>query len=103
MIESFCVHARQLVDFFESRGTRGKEARADDYISGYRANYTLRIPRKLYGKLNEQIAHLSLSRAGAVKINAEDRKLMMDALEDEARQFFERVDASGGPARNDDE
>jgi hypothetical protein len=60
-IESFGIHARNLIDFF--RGNGKNCARAADFtvnrIYEVRSLTKTELPDDLYGKLNEQVAHLT--------------------------------------------
>ena len=87
LIESFCTHARSLLEFFGCWG-RGPSVKAKEYFNGtYQAQQTLAISEDLLKKLHEQIAHMSGSRHQAVKINPADRVTLYNALYDEALHF----------------
>jgi hypothetical protein len=59
LVESLCVHARNLIEFLESTGS-GVKARAATY--DYKAFANGRIARALVSKINDQIAHLGFGR-----------------------------------------
>jgi hypothetical protein len=90
-IEAFCIHARNLIDLFSER----KELEAAEYAAakhfanpGYEPFSRSNIGQ-LYGKLNEQIAHLTFTRPRSddVKIKATDRTHLMKLIESELQRF----------------
>ena len=93
LIESFCIHARLLLEFFD--GKQG--VRAYEYTGGsYQPQYNVVLGEKLIGqlrvKLNEQIAHLSANRDSAEKINRVERALLLEAIVQEVAHFFTKLD-----------
>src|SRR5438132_1153956 len=64
LIETFCVHARALLDFFSDRRTGPTDAIASDFTDGYVATFDLtKEPVKsLRTKLNKQLFHLTKNR-----------------------------------------
>lgn len=88
LIESFCLHARQLLDFFGN--TQGLHA-SEFTHSGYTplANDALGISSATTKKLNTQIAHLTKERVSdaAEKIGPEDRVRLHAGLERALRHF----------------
>lgn len=90
LIESFCIHARQLLDFFENRqGVHAKEFTTDGIYEAAHLD-GLKLQRK---KLNTQIAHLTAHRTKDPnrKILEADRILLRDALLREAHHFQSRL------------
>ena len=84
LIESFCIHARQLIDFFENR----QGVRAREYVGGtYAARHTCSLPRELRKKLDEQVAHISKNRFDAAKIDGSDREHFHRVILQEASHF----------------
>jgi len=90
LIESFCIHGRNLDDFF--LGRRG--AKAEMYAN---ASYTPyiggRISETLDKKLNTQIAHLSSARTSdpTQKINPKDRLELLRTLLTEVHNFAKHL------------
>ena len=98
LIECFCIHARNLIDFFyEDKNDGHNTAVARQFVD--RASYknvVVNFWKKgeplydLYVKLNKQIAHITYDRAGitdADKIGAQDRKDIRDSIEAEIDNF----------------
>ncbi len=86
LIESFCLHARQLLEFFENR--QGKHAK--DYTGGsYKAAHLASLSKAERTKLNTQIAHISGQRTvdPSKKIGLSLRAKLITALEREANEF----------------
>jgi hypothetical protein len=90
-IESFCIHARNLIEFFEQQSTTPKN------VAGSR-HFTLPsyVPFKmrqdhaaLTHKLNNQITHLTYRRTtkDEEKIGDEDRAVLLQLLELEIERF----------------
>jgi hypothetical protein len=88
LIESFCIHVRNLIQFFDENYPQGGE---DVCAQHFTDNYTstLKIDRRLIGKLNAQITHLSYNRAAtdADKIDPGDRRDLLNAINDEISHF----------------
>jgi hypothetical protein len=87
LIESFCLHARQLIDFFENE--QGVTAEQFTVSDTYVAKETPGIPKGLRTKLNTQIAHLTAKRTSneADKIGPADRQLLLQKLIPESQLF----------------
>lgn len=94
LIESFCIHARNLIEFY--RGTGRKDyIKAEHYTGGsykpkYVAAYTKHLDAKLYEKLNQQVAHLSRDRTTdpEKKIDRAARTKIKEALTKETALFL---------------
>ena len=87
LIESFCVHARQLIDFFENK----KGVRADQFTNGtYKAAHLASVPRSVRKKLNRQIVHVTQKRTAdrSEKIGPEERAHLLLTLVLEAQRFI---------------
>jgi hypothetical protein len=89
LIESFCLHARILVDFFKGHGG----AAAAEFADGYEPFKGGNIRAELITKLNTQIAHLTYQRTAvdAQKIETSDRAELFSALTREIEFFCTRV------------
>ena len=66
-IESFCIHARSLLDFFSNRKSPSKDkddAIASDFATGYTSPFVpeTKSLKSLRCKLNKQIFHLTKNR-----------------------------------------
>ena len=88
LIESFCLHARQLLDFFgNAQGLHATEFTDSGYTP--LANDVLGIGSATTKKLNTQIAHLTKERVsdGSEKIGPEDRARLRAAVETALRHF----------------
>lgn len=86
LIESFCIHARLLLEFFENK--QGKHAK--DYTGGsYQATHLANLTRLERDKLNTQIAHMTGQRTVDTfkKIGPALRKKLITALEGEGMEF----------------
>lgn len=89
LIEAFCVHARNLDEFFQSRGKgKWKDSLLPNWFA---ANYTPgpALPDELLTRMNQQINHLSTGRThGSDKlVNAAERHWMFLMLVTEATNF----------------
>jgi hypothetical protein len=98
LIESFCIHARNLIHFY-----RGKD---DVQASHFTKSRTYKVKHVgahqpdigtlLYNKLNRQIAHMTNSRTIVLtdKIGIEDRDKLLNAIEQETKIFEAAVDGT---------
>lgn len=95
LIESFCVHARALMDFYNSN------PRADDIVathfirSGqFSANAISLIPTDIRTRVNKQIAHLTAARENpSKKVDDADRQTLLTAIETDHTAFKQAVDS----------
>ncbi|WP_292631546.1 MULTISPECIES: hypothetical protein [unclassified Novosphingobium] len=85
LIESFCIHARLLIEFFENK----QGCKAKDFTDGTYAAAHLELLGHLKTKLNTQIAHLTDKRTTDPndKITLDDRSKLLAALAKEANNF----------------
>jgi hypothetical protein len=100
LIESFCIHARNLIEFY-----RGSEK--NDYMKAkfftkdgiYKPKHVGdpdgEIGRELYGKLNQQIAHLTKDRTSdpGKKIGHAAREAIFEAIQKETALFVSLMDS----------
>jgi hypothetical protein len=94
IIESFCVHARNLIDFFSVDSATPPQASknyvgAKHFCDGY-APWTKGGPnRELYGRLNAQISHLTYNRTSKdeEKIGPKEREELVELIERELEIF----------------
>jgi len=97
LMESFCIHARSLIEFFENRNSRpdGAQARMFTVTGQYDAAHLARADAaidKVNIAINRQIAHLSLQRVvGQGQIDEDDRALLYRVLTDEAQHFLSQL------------
>lgn len=92
VMESFCIHARALIDFFKGR----KGAKASDFTGKpYLATHVDTLPRTLIDMLNEQVAHLSPRRPSDAgrKLNKKDREQILGILEAEKEAFLQQINS----------
>jgi hypothetical protein len=92
LIESFCIHARQLLEFFDNK--QGKHAK--DFTGGnYAAAHLSGLTKSERDKLNTQVAHVTAMRTidSAEKIGHALRAKFLTALEREAQHFEGKLDS----------
>ncbi len=96
LIESFCLHARLLLEFFENR--QGKHAK--NYTAGsFNAAHLASLTKAERDKLNTQIAHITGQRTvdPSEKIGPALRIKLLTALEQEAIEFEKKLAANFKP------
>lgn len=89
LIESFCIHARLLIEFFNNKqGCKAKEFTGGTYTATHVGSLG-----DVGKKLNTQIAHLTGERTTNPndKIGLADRCKLLAALEREAQNFATRL------------
>ena len=89
LIEAFCIHARNLDEFFQGSG-RGDTLKAELFADGEYAPLTNDKERKdLVRKINKQISHLTEQRTSEIKekIGTADRAKLFYILIAEADNF----------------
>ena len=89
-IESFCIHARNLSEFFSM--AKKDQIRAELFVANYEINRD--FPKhELIVKISEQITHLQRNRTDDpnAKISDADRKKLFELLEAEVKRFEERL------------
>ena len=94
LIESFSVHARNLIDFYRGKQDfLASEFTNEPYKPEYVSANTGKVGNKLYAKLNEQIVHISKKRTiiYSEKIGPSDRILIVDALAQEWVHFRSKL------------
>ena len=86
LIEAFCIHARNLIDFL--KGKR-KGVRARSVTDGYTPFAGTKIDRALTKKIEDQIAHLSIGRTSDPneKIDGRVRSVLLWAIATELVEF----------------
>ena len=91
LIESFSIHARALLEFFEEATPESEEQVCACHFTdgGYSPFVNGKLDPRLRGKLHAQIAHLSYQRTAddKDKLNAEDRKVLLQFLNREIEHF----------------
>jgi len=87
LMESFCIHGRNLIEFFKNKDSCDFDPRkiAKD---GYELRKTF-IDSSHLERINEQISHLTRkrTRTAAEKIGPSTRKLILDRVEDELERL----------------
>lgn len=94
LIESFCIHARQLLDFFEDKEGRTTDARASDFTkTKYQTKHLPPSKDPIRDNINKQIAHITLCRTtdSTEKITGQDMLKLLNALTDEAEKFKKKL------------
>jgi len=95
LIECFCLHARNLIDFFwkgERPGAKNAVARHftdNDNYTPFGGICPQKKTEGLYGKLNKQISHITYDRTDedAKKLNPDNREFLYKMIEDEIENF----------------
>ena len=91
LIESFCVHARALIEFFAKTKSQTDEQVCACHFTdnSYRSFENGKVSGPLWGKLQAQIAHLSYQRTkdNEDKVSPEDRKALLKLLNKEIDHF----------------
>jgi hypothetical protein len=101
LIECFCIHARNLIDFFyEDKPDNAKDAVARHFTdrSSY-CPFAGKSPKepgalgRLYAKVNKQITHITYDRTDidTEKIGPEDRRDLRDLIENEINNFRDHI------------
>jgi hypothetical protein len=88
LIEAFCIHARNLHEFFQ--GSRADTLKANTFTdSRYKPRPNDQERKTLIGKINRQISHLTEQRTSVVeeKIGSADRARLYSILIAEADNF----------------
>jgi len=87
MIEAFCIHARNLDEFFEENGKQDTlKARA--FTRETYAPFPRDKRREdLIRKIHKQISHLTRDRVGAEKIDGRDRLDLLQILLKDVKNF----------------
>jgi hypothetical protein len=98
-IECFCVHARNLLDFFWYKQPKKKNyAVARQFTSGSYNPFGGVNPKAngLCGKLNDQIVHVTYGRTNVTeeKLGDEPRAYLKAVIEKEIGNFTSHLDAS---------
>lgn len=86
LIESFCIHARALINFFEGKGGASALSFANDnYVPFLKG----RVRESLKRMLSQQIAHLTYERTSLEnkKIGPEEREELITGIQAELRHF----------------
>ena len=90
LIESFCLHARALVDFFNGKKGADAAAFADDDYKPFPDGHDL---GDLIVKVNTQIVHLTGKRTANQneKINHRDRETLLQGVWAEVTNFLRHL------------
>jgi hypothetical protein len=101
LIECFCLHARNLLDFFRDQ-KHSNYAVAREFTTASYNPFDGTNPKSsggLYGKLNDQITHLSYRRTNnpAAKIGPDERVFLKNLIEKEIDNFSNHVDGAYRP------
>lgn len=90
LIEAFCIHARQLVEFFNNK--QGRHAK--EFTGGSYEHTHLAPVDDVAKRLNTQIAHLTGRRTAnaAQKIGSDERQRILIALQSELQCFVAQLE-----------
>jgi polyphosphate kinase len=93
LIEVFCIHARNLDEFFQGSG-RGDTLKAETFADGeYTPLMSDKERKNLVRKINKQISHLTEQRTSEAKekIGTADRAKLLYILIAEADNFTQHL------------
>lgn len=88
LIEVFCVHARNMIDFFDARQKQAGDFKAYQFATGYTCAVDLEDQRR---RINKRIAHLTTERVRGNdndKISVGECLLTYRKLESEIERFM---------------
>jgi hypothetical protein len=100
LIEAFCIHARNLDEFFQG-SSRGDNLKAKTFAdSRYEPRPNDKERKNLISKINKQISHLTEQRTSVAeeKIDAGDRARLYVILIAEANNFTRHLQPHLRPA-----
>jgi hypothetical protein len=87
LIESFCAHAKQLIDFFENR----QGVQANQFTGGtYVAQHTHTVPAATRNKLDQSLARQRNAGENET-LGSEERAQLLLEVVSEARHFMSRL------------
>ena len=95
LMESFAVHARNLIDFLFNHGDDGEYSARDflpeDHPLG--AKRSLGAVGKPYGRIHEEVLHMGQGRpiAQEDQVGPEERQLLRDAIESRLPKFLDAM------------
>jgi hypothetical protein len=90
LIEAFCIHARNLNEFFVEQSSHRDILKASSFAdSNYKRPRTTKRRRALFAKINKQISHLTNKRTSAAryKIDDKQREAMFTLLYADLKRF----------------
>jgi hypothetical protein len=91
LIESFCVHARNIIVFLRRR-EKNMDFLPKYFTKSYNPPDKDFINASLLSALNDQITHLSVKRTNNnTKIGHADREVIVAAIEDEIERFHDSL------------
>lgn len=88
LIESFAIHARAFLEFFEVKKKQGYCA-SHFTVSEYQPQFVNKLSKSTIDKLNTQIAHMTGARTSKQeeKLRGEDRAELLEAILNEVTEF----------------
>lgn len=96
LIESFCVHARALWDFYSPpQNPQRDDVLARDFATSWThtTTATSQLATDLRTRINKQIAHLTTGRENpSKKVDTADRQALLTAIEADHAAFKSAVD-----------
>jgi hypothetical protein len=82
LVESFCIHARNLIDFLRGKSSKGPRVRATSVTYDYKPFANGKIDKALTDKIEDHVAHLGFGRTSDPKeyINRRDRLALLRSI-----------------------
>jgi hypothetical protein len=94
LIECFCTHARNLIDFFNKKDDHRDDALARDFVGCSYNQFAGALPediKRLRKKIHKQIAHITYRRTIADRIDDQFQWNVRDLIEKEIGNFGNRL------------
>jgi hypothetical protein len=100
LIESFCIHARNLNEFFLENGKDDTLKASSFATTRYAVPENTAERRSIFAKINKQISHLTEARTTVEKdmIGAQERDAMYSILYDDLDEFDRHLKPDLRPA-----
>lgn len=100
LIESFAIHARALLEFFEVIKAKGATA-SDFTIEKYTPKFVDKVKPATIQKLHNQIAHLSIERTEETseKLGGPDRLELLNLIKQELFEFVKHLRPEYSPVQ----
>jgi hypothetical protein len=100
LMEAFCIHARNLNEFFLENGWDDTLKASTFATENYQRPEPTKIRQAVFAKINKQISHLTEARTAVAqeKIGPLEREQMFCVLFDELKKFSEHLKPELRPA-----
>lgn len=77
LIESFCIHARNLNEFFVEESKWADTLKASSFVdAGYKRPRSTKRRKALFSKINKQIAHLTKNRTSVARHKIGEKQML---------------------------